>query len=61
MNQVAIPASPVYGCHNRRPFVSAVTLPNGEQIPQRMKKDCQYTKTDLGKVDKRCAGCSWKL
>lgn len=57
----AAPAPTVYGCHNRKPFVQVVTLTNGEQIPQRMKKDCQYTETDMGKVDRRCARCSWKL
>lgn len=28
--------------------------------PFRMAMDCQYTKTELGQADKRCAGCKWR-
>jgi hypothetical protein len=40
-----------YGCHNRKPY----------KEPHRMSPDCEYTKTELGKVDERCAGCRWKI
>ena len=35
-------------------------LPVFQYVPHVMAKDCQYTKTDLGKVDKKCEGCKWK-
>jgi hypothetical protein len=40
-----------YGCHNREPY----------KEPHRMSPVCEYTKTELGKVDERCAGCRWKI
>ena len=36
-----------YACHDRLPFVD-------------LAKDCQFTKTDLGKADSRCDGCRWR-
>jgi hypothetical protein len=58
-----------YGCHNRNPFSQTVMVQDGYtsggshridhviEIPFRMAINCQYTKTDLGKVDKYCQGC----
>lgn len=66
-----------YGCHNREPFHSyyhaqdgyhpmssekaSSRLPNIVKVPQTMAKECQYTKTELGKVDKKCNGCKHKV
>ncbi|MBK9348587.1 MAG: hypothetical protein IPN06_20355 [Burkholderiales bacterium] len=30
------------------------------EVANRMTPDCQFTKTELGKVDARCAGCKHK-
>ena len=49
-----------YGCHNRAPYPAVSVAPNGTAWPFRMAPDCQFTKTDLGKADKRCDGCSWR-
>ncbi len=57
------------GCHNRPDYVANIEQQDGwvchatrrmVMTPQRMAKDCQYTKTDLGKADKGCNGCKWK-
>lgn len=62
----------VYGCHNRPPFRGVYKAQDGYfaagfERTDRMKAtrhvmttDCQYTKTDLGKVDPKCAGCKWR-
>ena len=64
---------PKYGCHNRKAYKPKLFVQNGwwldgitktakvEQAPFRMAPDCQYTKTELGKVDERCAGCKHKV
>jgi hypothetical protein len=26
-----------------------------------MARDCQYTKTELGRKDERCVGCKWRV
>ena len=54
-----------YACHNRFPFVDRTTLRDhhGRVMatwPAVMAKDCQFTKTDLGKADSRCEGCKWR-
>lgn len=58
-----------YGCHNRPPFAAAQVLhgfrsDNGHyirvEIPNRMNHDCQFTKTDLGRVDPGCTDCKHK-
>lgn len=61
-----------YGCHNRAPFRPRVMVQDGwwndgvartgkiTQVPFRMSEECQYTKTELGRADERCAGCKWK-
>lgn len=36
-----------YGCHNEKSFHAS--------------RECEYTKTELGKVDERCNGCKWKF
>lgn len=61
-----------HGCHNRAPFKTITPVQDGwymdgvtrvpkmVAVPFRMAFDCQYCKTDLGKVDKGCEGCRWK-
>ena len=61
-----------YGCHNREAYRQGFFVQDGwkqdGQIKQakikfspfRMNPDCQYTKTDLGKVDERCKDCIHK-
>lgn len=61
-----------YGCHNRKPYKKTNKLLigwslNGKskkkkylKIPFTMAQDCQYTLSDLGKVDSRCENCKWK-
>lgn len=59
-----------YGCYNRNPFAKTVTVQDGwrkvdgvrhmVRIENQMKKDCQYTHTELGKTDQGCAGCAWR-
>ena len=29
-------------------------------MPFRMEPTCQYTHSDLGQADTRCAGCTWR-
>jgi hypothetical protein len=65
-----------YGCHNRKPYKNSLEVqtgwfsefarghtrtPNMEFSPFRMERDCQYTKTDLGQADPKCAGCKWRV
>ena len=61
-----------YGCHNHAPFVdmvhikTQVVVESGQTMEVRRSypfvatRDCQYTKTELGQVDKGCAGCKHK-
>lgn len=64
-----------YGCYNREPLQDMLPMPaiytreiEGHQvvcadtvlIPNVFAKDCQYTRTELGKVDKECHGCKWR-
>lgn len=62
--------SPVYGCHNRKPLNDRAVVPDGwgqlarnihvrltVTVPDEMSKECQYTHTDLGQMDPKCAGC----
>lgn len=65
-----------YGCHNRPPFRESFPAMRESRsdysrgfhqkvqlmvtVPFRMAPDCQYTKTDLGRADERCAGCKWR-
>lgn len=30
------------------------------EIPFRMSRVCEFTKSALGQADKRCTGCSWR-
>jgi len=60
------------GCHNRAPLRETVRTQDGwgeagdtripamRTYPVPMTKDCQYTLSDLGKVDSGCDGCRWK-
>jgi len=53
---------PVYGCHNRPPFLPVVQSKQyGSTFPFTMNPNCQYTYTDLGRVDPRCEGCKHKF
>jgi len=66
--------SAVYGCHNRAPLKDKAVVQAGwhriihphtearviTTIPDPMTKDCQYTHSDLGHADARCAGCRHK-
>ena len=62
------------GCHNRAPlreeirtqdgwngYGSAYRIAEMRTYPVPMTKECQYTKTELGKVDAGCDGCKWRL
>jgi len=57
------------GCHNREHHAQIVEVQDGwtrngsramKFMANRMARDCQYTLTELGKVDKGCTGCKWK-
>lgn len=61
------------GCHDRPPFRRTVEVQHGfwydgqqrrvpklVQIPFRMNPECQYTLSQLGQADEKCAGCKWK-
>lgn len=58
-----------YGCWNREPFATyqishGVDSQTGQiirtEVQNRMTPDCQFTKTALGQVDAKCAGCKHK-
>ena len=58
-----------YGCWNRDPFAKyqishGVDSQTGQiirtEVQNRMTPDCQFTKTALGQVDAKCAGCEHK-
>ncbi len=58
-----------WGCFNRKPYIEGDTvhgisretgLPVATYIPFVMARDCQYTLSEAGQVDKRCSGCKWK-
>ena len=57
------------GCHNREPFKGCFRAQDGWNtdgtakwlmVPFRMSLDCEYSKSDLGQIDKRCNGCKWR-
>lgn len=49
------------GCHNRLPFVAEYRLTGGGmQQNFSAGKPCEYTKSNLGKVDPGCTGCKWR-
>lgn len=65
-----------YGCKNRAPFPDLLPLPaqyvisigahvvncEADELHKNVfAKECQYTKTTLGRADKGCDGCVWKL
>ena len=61
-----------YGCHNRTPFRDVYPVQDGHfmdgktRVPRMtaakhvLSRDCQYTKSDLGRVDPGCVGCKWR-
>jgi hypothetical protein len=61
-----------YGCHNRQPLQKVRRVQTGwgwpdengrvmHWIDDTMSKTCEFTKTDLGKVDPRCTGCKHRI
>jgi hypothetical protein len=46
-----------YGCFNRAPFVEEYQTAHGEHIKTFSNPDCQFTLSELGRTDPRCAGC----
>ena len=65
----------LHGCHSRNEYKETLRVQDGYheycgevlarvprivEVPFRMSRGCEYKKTDLGKVDKGCEGCSWK-
>jgi hypothetical protein len=55
-----------YGCHNRSPYKPYFEPKPLEErikllIEFKMKTDCQYTKTELGRKDQGCIGCKWRM
>lgn len=60
-----------YGCHNRAEFKPHIAqagwymdghtrTPRMVSIPQTMARACQYTRSDLGRIDPLCDGCKHK-
>lgn len=61
-----------YGCHNRKPFRELLEVQDGYYAakgtkaprwvykPFKMQPLCQYTQTELGRVDKGCTDCQWR-
>lgn len=58
-----------YGCFNRAPLKTRAKVQDGWwadgtrkmiEIADPMTKTCNYTTTELGKVDPQCNGCKWK-
>jgi hypothetical protein len=59
-----------YQCHNRPLFKRTLTVQDGYkpdgtrnmvEVPFRMSPLCDYTTSDLGKVDARCATCKHRV
>lgn len=64
------------GCHNHEPYQDAMWVQDGWMVhqergavskvprmvyvPFKMEPKCQYTLTELGKVDESCNGCKHK-
>lgn len=60
------------GCHNRPAFRAAMPMQDGWRldgptrtprlvsVPFRMKRECGYTSSDLGRIDPGCLGCRWR-
>ena len=55
-----------YGCYNRRDYEAVLDVRHGwtadgrwlkASIPFTMTRECQYTHSNLGQVDKGCIGC----
>lgn len=58
-----------YGCHDREPFKPAQVLHGHDSqtgrpirvlVPFRNSPDCNFTFTELGRVDPKCDGCKHK-
>ena len=59
-----------YQCHNRQPFKRTLTVQDGYkqdgtrnmfEVPFTMSRLCEYTTSELGSVDKRCATCKYRV
>lgn len=55
-----------YACHNRAPFAETYPaidgyenawLPHRVEIPFVMSRECEFTKSEQGRVDPKCSGC----
>jgi hypothetical protein len=62
-----------YGCFNRAPYPATrmvsdlhvmqdglTEICKKTAIPFVMSRECNYTLSELGQADKRCAGCNWR-
>ena len=60
------------GCHDHKPYRVSMPVADGYfidgvtriskmiSVPFRQALTCQYTKTDLGKLDAGCSACKWR-
>lgn len=56
------------GCFDRAPLADLIPVQNGwdaglrriEWIPAFGSRDCEYSKSTLGKADQGCTGCKWR-
>lgn len=49
-----------YMTNDAEPPTAVYVLPRIVEIPFRMSRECNYTHTELGQRDERCAGCRWR-
>ena len=58
------------GCHNHAPYKATfgsfgLDTERGQivyfEVQNPNTKSCQYCKTELGKADKGCDGCKWRI
>ena len=62
----------IYGCHDRPTYVTSILMQDGwtpdgttrtpRMVPWviRAEPDCQYTLSDLGRIDPGCVACKWR-
>lgn len=48
------------GYYNSEPGMPPARIPRMVEVPFTMSPDCEYTKSDLGRVDAGCKGCKWR-
>lgn len=64
-----------HGCYDRAPLNETVVVQDGwtssgqaattrlpklVTLPNPLTKECQYTKSNMGKTDPKCVGCKWR-